>query len=95
MLRDVVVAVLVAAGLAVELLALAGVVLMRTALDRLHYAGAATTAALCLGAAVVVRDSFSLIGIKAIVVAVFVAVTSPVLVHATGRAILLRERERR
>ena len=88
-MRDVVVTALLVAGVAVQLLACAGTLLMRDALDRLHYAGAATLSCLCLAAAVLVRDSFSLIGNKAIVLAVFVLVTAPVLAHATARAIHL------
>jgi multisubunit Na+/H+ antiporter MnhG subunit len=89
-MREAAVAVLVAAGVAVQVLAVAGVALMREPLDRLHYAGASTVAAVCVGAGVLVRDSFSLIGIKALLLAAFLLVSSPVLVHATGRAIHLR-----
>jgi multicomponent Na+:H+ antiporter subunit G len=84
-MRDAIVAVLLAAGVAIELLACAGVVLMRDPLDRLHYVGATTAAALCVAAAVVVRDSFSLIGNKALVLAAFLLVTGPVLSHVTAR----------
>jgi multisubunit Na+/H+ antiporter MnhG subunit len=93
-MRDTVATALLIAGVAVELLACAGVVLMRDALDRLHYAGAGTLAALLLAAAVLVRDSFSLIGNKAIVVAAAVLITSPVLTHFTAQAIQA-ERESR
>jgi multicomponent Na+:H+ antiporter subunit G len=85
--RDSIVAVLLFAGVAVQLLACLGVVLMRDSLDRLHYVGATTTAAVLLAAAVVVRDSFSLIGNKALALAVFLLVTSPVLAHLTARTI--------
>jgi multisubunit Na+/H+ antiporter MnhG subunit len=61
--------------------------LMRDALDRLHYTGAGALAALLVAAAVVVRDSFSLIGNKAIVVALLVLLTAPVLMHYTAQAI--------
>jgi multicomponent Na+:H+ antiporter subunit G len=84
-MRDAIVAVLLAAGVAIELLACAGVVLMRDPLDRVHYVGATTAAALCVAAAVVVRDSFSLIGNKALVLAAFLLVTGPVLSHVTAR----------
>lgn len=84
-MRDTIVAVLLAAGVAIELLACAGVVLMRDPLDRLHYVGATTAAALCVTAAVLVRDSFSLIGNKALVLAAFLLVTGPVLSHVTAR----------
>jgi multicomponent Na+:H+ antiporter subunit G len=86
-MREVAWAVLLAAGTGLELLACAGVTLMREPLDRVHYAGASAAAALLVAAAVLVRDSFSLIGNKAILVAVFILVTSPVLAHVTARAI--------
>jgi multisubunit Na+/H+ antiporter MnhG subunit len=86
-MRDAIATALLVAGVAVELLACAGVVLMRDALDRLHYTGAGTLAALLLAAAVLVRDSFSLIGNKAILLAAFVFVTTPVLTHFTAQAI--------
>jgi multisubunit Na+/H+ antiporter MnhG subunit len=86
-MRDVAVTVLLFAGVAIEVLACLGALLMRDAFDRLHYVGATTPALLCIAAAVVVRDSFSLIGDKALALAAFVLVTSPVLVHLTARAI--------
>jgi multicomponent Na+:H+ antiporter subunit G len=79
--------ILLAAGVAVQLMGCLGVLLMRAPLDRVHYAGTSTAAALLLAAAVVMRDSFSLIGNKAVVLAVFVLVTTPVLAHVTARAI--------
>jgi multicomponent Na+:H+ antiporter subunit G len=79
--------ILLAAGVAVQLMGCLGVLLMRAPLDRVHYAGASTAAALLLAAAVVMRDSFSLIGNKAVVLAAFVLVTAPVLGHVTARAI--------
>jgi multisubunit Na+/H+ antiporter MnhG subunit len=94
-MRDVAVTVLVIAGGALELLACLGVVLMRTALDRLHYTGLATLAALCLAAAIFVQESFSIIADKAIAIAVLLAIGSPVLTQATARAIHARgERDR-
>jgi multisubunit Na+/H+ antiporter MnhG subunit len=93
MVRDAVVAVLVAAGVAAQLLAVAGVCLMRRPLDRLHYTSASTVAVVAFCAAVVVRESASLISLKALLLGAFMLVASPVLVHATGRAIHLRERE--
>jgi multisubunit Na+/H+ antiporter MnhG subunit len=91
--RDAVTWILLAAGGCVQLLALLGTVLMRDALDRLHYLAASGTAAILLGAAVVVRFSFSLIGIRALLLAGFLVGTGPVLAHATARTILLAARE--
>ena len=86
-MRDAIATALLVAGVGVELLACAGVLLVRDALDRLHYTGAGTLAALLVVAAVVVRESFSLIGNKAILLAAFVLVTAPVLTHYTAQAI--------
>jgi multicomponent Na+:H+ antiporter subunit G len=86
-MRDALATALLVAGVAVEVLACAGVLLMHDALDRLHYTGAGTLAALLVAAAVLVRDSFSLIGNKAILLAAFVLVTAPVLTHFTAQAI--------
>jgi multicomponent Na+:H+ antiporter subunit G len=86
-MRDAAVTVLLVAGVALELLCCAGVLLMRGALERLHYAGATTAGALLIGAAVVVRDSFSLIGSRAILIGAFLLVCSPVLTHTTARAL--------
>jgi multicomponent Na+:H+ antiporter subunit G len=86
-MRDLLVTVLLVAGVALLLMACFGVVLMREPLDRVHYAGATTAATLVVAAAVVVRDSFSLIGNRAILIAAFVLVTTPVLTHVTARAI--------
>jgi multisubunit Na+/H+ antiporter MnhG subunit len=88
-LRDAATWVLLGAGGCVQVLALLGTVLLRDALERLHYLGATSVAALLLGAAVVVRFSFSLIGIRAILLAAFLVATGPVLAHVTARAILV------
>jgi multisubunit Na+/H+ antiporter MnhG subunit len=93
-MRDVAVTVLLFAGVALEVFAVLGVLLMGGALDRLHYTGVSTLAGMCIGAAVVVESSFSLIGNKAVLLAVFVAVGSPVLAHVLARAIHQQEQER-
>jgi multicomponent Na+:H+ antiporter subunit G len=92
-MRDAIVAVLLIAGLVLAAFATLGVVLMREAIDRLHYAGVAAAVAVCIAAAVLVRDSFSLAGDKALLLAVFVLVTSPLVSHVTARAIF-KERGR-
>ena len=90
-MRDVAVAVLLVLGVGVELLCAAGLLAMRGVYDRLHYTGPASLGAALIAAAVVVRESFSLIGNKAVFLAAFLIVSSPVLVHVTGRAARLRE----
>ncbi len=86
-MRDVVVGALVVAGVGVQIFAALGVLLMREALDRLHYVGASVVGATCVCAAVVVAEGPSLIGLKAILTGAFLLVTGPVLGHATARAI--------
>jgi len=85
--RDAVTWILVGAGVAVQAFACLGVLLMRDALDRLHYVGASTVGIACVCAAVVVGEGPSLIGLKALLTAAFLLVTGPVLAHVTARAI--------
>jgi monovalent cation/proton antiporter MnhG/PhaG subunit len=83
--------VLVIAGGVLELLAVVGLCVMRDAYDRLHYVGLAGFGALLIAVAVVFRESFSLIGDKALLVGVVLVCTGPVLVHSTARSLLRRE----
>jgi multicomponent Na+:H+ antiporter subunit G len=87
----VLVVILLICGVAVELLCCIGVVVMRSAYARLHYTAPAGLGALLLAAAILLQEGFSLIGDKALLVAVFVLVTSPVLSHVTARAARIRE----
>ncbi len=92
MLREIVVPVLLVSGVTLELACCLGVVVMRGPYDRLHYAGAASFGAVLIAAAVLAQEGFSLVGNKALLLAAFLLVSSPVLVHATGRAARIRER---
>lgn len=92
MLGDVVVATLLIAGVAFELFCVLGVVVMRGPLDRLHYTGPASLGALLIAGAILARESFSLIANKALLVAAFFLLTTPVLAHITARAARSRER---
>ena len=92
--RDAVAGALLAGGVAVQVLACVGVLVARDAFDRLHLAAPAAMLGVPLvSAAILVNESFSQGGIKAIATAVAVTVTVPVLGHAIARA--ARERERR
>ena len=90
----IVAAALLALGVAVELLACAGVLLMPTAIDRLHFASAGVTATLLVAAAVVVREGATTLAGRAGLIALLTLLTGPVLTHATARAIVARERRR-
>jgi monovalent cation/proton antiporter MnhG/PhaG subunit len=84
---DLAVDVLLALGVAAELLCVAGVVVMRTTFDRLHYAGAATTVpAFLVLIAVLVRVHLSAGGLQAIATVGLLFLLNPALVIATARA---------
>ena len=90
--RIVVATVLLCAGGAIELLAVLGLCTMRDLYDRMHFIGLVSYGALLISVAVVFRESFSLIGDKALLVGALLVVSGPVLVHTTMRSMLIRER---
>jgi multisubunit Na+/H+ antiporter MnhG subunit len=90
--RIFVATVLLIGGCGIELLAVLGLCAMRDSYDRLHYVGLVAYGALLIAIAVVFRESFSLIGDKALLVAATLVFTGPVLVHTTMRSLLIRER---
>jgi hypothetical protein len=65
---------------------------MRNAYDRFHYVGLAGFGALLVAVAIVVRESFSLIGDKALLVGVILIASGPVMAQTTVRSLLIRER---
>ena len=85
--RDLTIDVLLAIGVGCQLMCSLGVLVARNAYDRLHYAGAATTVGpLCIGIAILVRESVSGGGIQTIVTVLLLFLLNPVLVIATARA---------
>jgi len=89
--RAVVAVVLLISGGLLELIAVLGLCVMRDAYDRLHYVGVAGFGALLIALAIVVRESFSLIGDKALLVGVVLVLTGPILVQTTVRSLLIRQ----
>jgi monovalent cation/proton antiporter MnhG/PhaG subunit len=90
----IVVAVLLTFAVAVELACCLGVLVMEDAYDKLHYLGPASIVGpLAVAAAVVIRESLSQAGIKALLTAGLLIVASPVLAHATARALYIRRRD--
>jgi multisubunit Na+/H+ antiporter MnhG subunit len=84
---DLAVDVLLVVGVSGELLCVAGVLVMRTTLDRLHYAAAATTVpAFLVLLATLVREHLSAGGLQAIVAVGLLFLVNPALVIATARA---------
>jgi multicomponent Na+:H+ antiporter subunit G len=90
-IADLSVALLLIVGVGIEVLCCVGVLAMRGVYDRLHYTGPAGLGAALIAAAIIVRESFSLIGDKAVLLAVFLVLSSPVLAHVTARAARVRE----
>jgi multisubunit Na+/H+ antiporter MnhG subunit len=82
-------------GVLVELVAVLGVAVMRDPFDRVHYVGLVGYGALLVGASILVRESFSLIGDKAIVTGLLLALFSPVVGHVTARSLRRRSLGRR
>jgi multisubunit Na+/H+ antiporter MnhG subunit len=90
--RIFVATVLLIAGGGIELLAVLGLCAMRATYDRLHYLGLVSYGALLIAVAIVFRESFSLIGDKALLVGAVLVVSGAVLTHVTLRSLLMRER---
>jgi multicomponent Na+:H+ antiporter subunit G len=85
--HDLAIGLLVGVGVAGEVLCCLGLVVMRDVYDRLHYAMAATTVPpFLLASAVIVEEDWTQPAINALVVAVVLFLTNPVLAHAIARA---------
>ena len=94
-MTEAIVAVLLALSVAFVLLSCAGVAAMRDPFDRLHFTSPAATAApILITAAVLVEEPLSSAGVKAVIVAVLIVATTPVLTHATARAAHIRRHGR-
>ena len=92
---DVAVAVLLAFGVAAALMSALGLLAARDPYDQLHFTGPATVIApVAVAAAVLVEEPLSSAGIKAVLVALIMLATGPLLIHATSRAARIREHGR-
>lgn len=86
--------VLVGLGVGIELVCCLGMLVMRTAIDRLHYVtGATTVGPLPIVAAIVVREGVgSGQAMSAFLIAAVLVFAGPALTSATARTLRLRER---
>jgi monovalent cation/proton antiporter MnhG/PhaG subunit len=92
---DVAVGVLLALGVALALIGAVGLLASRNPYDQLHFTGPATVISpVAIAAAVLLEEPLSSAGIKAVLVAVIMLATGPVLIQATARAARVRERGR-
>lgn len=92
--RDWVAALLCGAGIALVVLCVLGVVLMRDALARLHYASPAALAAILVAAGLLAADGIGQLSGRAIMLAALLALAGPVQAHVTARAIHIRRESR-
>jgi multisubunit Na+/H+ antiporter MnhG subunit len=90
--RHVIATVLLIGGCSLQVLAVLGMVAMRDTYDRLHFVGVASVGALLIGVAILVRESFSLIGDKALLTGVLLVVFGAATVHVTARSLRVRQR---
>jgi monovalent cation/proton antiporter MnhG/PhaG subunit len=95
-MRPVVVDVLLGLGVASIFLSSLGLLASRDVFEQLHYTGpAATVGPVAIAAAVILDEhTVSSMSVKAVITAGILLVTSPVLVHATARAIRVRRHGR-
>ncbi|MEA2482301.1 MAG: multicomponent Na+:H+ antiporter subunit [Thermoleophilaceae bacterium] len=78
--------VLVCLGVGLGAIATLGVVVMRDWQDRVHYSGLSGLGTVCIAVAVLVRESFSVIGDKALVTALILLFAGPVVNHVILRS---------
>jgi monovalent cation/proton antiporter MnhG/PhaG subunit len=93
-LGEAVVWALLAIGVGAQLLAVLGVLVAGNVYDRLHFTGLASILApVTFAVAVVIEEGpLAQAGLKSMLTAVILLALSPILVHATARAALVRER---
>lgn len=84
--RSVVAVVLVCTGAGLGIVSTIGVVAMRDWQDRVHYAGLASFSVFLIALAILVRESFSLIGDKALAAGLIAVLAGPVVMHVTLRS---------
>jgi multicomponent Na+:H+ antiporter subunit G len=91
--RHAIAGALLVSGVGIQVLACAGALAARDVFDRLHLvAPAAVLGAPLVCAAVLVNESLNQAGLHAMLVAVVLLATAPVLTHATARAVHVRRR---
>jgi monovalent cation/proton antiporter MnhG/PhaG subunit len=92
---ELAVGVLLALGVGFALMSALGLVATRDPYDQLHFTGPATVISpVAIAAAVLVEEPLSSAGVKAVLVALIMVGTGPILLHATARAARVRERGR-
>ena len=89
----ILVALLLGVGVAIQLLCVLGLLAMDNVFDRLHYLAPALLGSLAFTIAIGVREGTGQLTIKAALVFVLLAISGPILAHATARAARVRQFE--
>jgi multisubunit Na+/H+ antiporter MnhG subunit len=84
--RSVVAVVLLVGGSGLSVVAVLGVTVMRDWQDRAHYAGLSNFGVFLIALSILVRESFSVIGTKALATGIVLLLAGPVMVHVTLRS---------
>ena len=84
--RSAAAVVLLIAGGGLGLVSTLGLVVMRDWQDRVHYAGLSSFSVFLIALSILVRESFSLIGDKALATGVVMLLGGPVMLHVTLRS---------
>jgi multisubunit Na+/H+ antiporter MnhG subunit len=84
--RSATAVVLLCAGGGLGVTAAIGVTVMRDWQDRVHYVGLASFGVFLISLSILVRESFSVIGNKALATGVLLLLAGPVMVHVTVRS---------
>jgi multisubunit Na+/H+ antiporter MnhG subunit len=85
-LRSAASVVLVVIGVGLGVIATLGVVVMRDWQDRVHYGGLSALGVVFVALSVLVRESFSLIGDKALATGLLMLVAAPIAGHVIMRS---------
>jgi multisubunit Na+/H+ antiporter MnhG subunit len=92
--RDWLAAVLAGAAIGLQVACCLGVLVMRSALARLHYTTPPVLAAALLTAALLAHDGLTQLSGRGVLVTLLLALTAPVQAHVIARAIRLRQARR-
>jgi multicomponent Na+:H+ antiporter subunit G len=91
-MSDAAVAVLLLVAATAVAVSAIGVAAMSNLFDKLHYLGPASIVApVAVAAAVVIKEGLGVPGVKSLLTATVLVITSPVLGHATARAARIRQ----